>query len=262
MANCQFSIFNSRCLAVWMVAFQVSCFGAARELSNHFQDKPDPGSGGGISVKVSPIEGLEDALVIEATEYKVYAANVDRQAGTVSLRGLPPGRYDVILKYVAKIYEGVTLEESGNFVKLSKADLDSLEGVIWVSEDYFNKKQIGRLGGNGKIMKLVVEEIRDKRTFMPDGTEMKDTMIRRLDLWEMRKTGQVWQTKNCRNLFREERPTPYGKGAYCQFYYVEALGGARVGDSVVTLPPFDAAAAKTSLAPHFYRATHQEKQKK
>jgi hypothetical protein len=35
-----------------------------------------------------------------------------------------------------------------------------------------------------------------------------------------------------------------------------------VGDSVVTLPPFDAGTARTSLAPYFYRATHMEKQKK
>ncbi len=128
-----------------------------------------------------------------------------------------------------------------------------------MSEDYFNIKRIVRLGGNLGTVKLLVEQVRDKRTFDPGGTELKGIQIRRLDLCEMRKTGKIWTVKMNRHLFREERKMG-GPGTELTFGYVPGLGGIRVGDGVVALPDFDAATFKRRAWPHFYTASWREKE--
>jgi hypothetical protein len=227
-------------------------------LAEKFHDAP-PGGPGGITLDVQPINDLEEAVVVEATEYKAYVANIDRAAGRVSIKGLPFGKYDLLLKFKDKVYEGLTLDAPSGIKPMSKELRDGIEHVTWVSEDMFNEKRIARLAGNDKEAKLLVEQIRDKRTFMPDGTLMKDTMIRRFDLCEMRKTGKIWQVKMNRHLFREERKMG-GPGTKIDFCYVPELGGIRVGDDMATAPAFDASKFKPRQWPSFYSAHYREKE--
>ncbi len=230
---------------------------AAPAFAAKFHDTP-PGGPGGISIPVQPIADLEEAVVVEPTDYKAYVAEIDRAAGRVSIRGIPPGRYDLILKFKDKVCEGLTLDPPGGITALPKEAREGIEEVTWMSEDYFNEKHIIRLGGNKDTVKLLVEQIRDKRTFEPDGTEMKGIMIRRLDLCEMRRTAKVWQVKMNRHLFREERKMG-GPGTKLDFVYVPGLGGIRVGDEVVALPAFDASKAQHKSWPNFYSASWREK---
>lgn len=230
-------------------------FLAAAVLAEKFHDTP-PGGPGGIRISVQPIADLEEAVVVEATEYKAYVANIDRAAGTVALTGLPPGRYDLLLKFKDKVCEGLSLEPPGGTQPIPKASRERIEEVTWMSEDYFNEKHIVRSAGNPETVKLLVEQIRDKRTFDPGGAELKGIMIRRLDLCELRRTREIWQVKINRHLFREERKMG-GPGTKLDFYHVPALGGARVGDEVVTLPPFDATKLK---APRPAEASYREKE--
>jgi len=223
-----------------------------------FHDTP-PGGPGGISIEVQPIADLEEAIVVEATEFKTYLAEIDRGAGRVSIRGLTPGRYDLVLKFKDKTCEGLTLDVPGGFTPLPKDLRDGAEQITWDSEDYFNQKQIVRMGGNKEVVKLLVEQIRDKRTFDPGGTELKGIMIRRFDLCELRRTGVVWQVKMNRHLFREERKMG-GPGTTLSFHYVPGLGGIRVGDEVANLPAFDASTVKPRQYDYFYRANWREKE--
>ena len=224
-------------------------------LGEKFHDIP-PGGPGGICLHVKPIEGLEKAIVVEPTEYKAYLATINRSEGTVSITGLPPGKYDLILKYTDKVYEGLTLDVPGGYEKLSPDSRKGIEHRTWISEDYFNEKRIVRMGGNNRCVKAFIEQIRDLKTFEPSGRVMKGMMIRRFDLCELRRTGQIWQIKMNRHLFREERKigTP---GTRLTFFYVPALGGIRVADEVVTPPPFDASRVQRKPYPYFYRAHYR-----
>ena len=231
-----------------------------------FHDLP-AGGGGGITLKVKPIDKLEEAIVVEPTECKAYLAHIDKSEGTVTIQGIPPGKYDLILKFAETIVEGLTLDVPGGYEKLSKDDRKGIKGVTWISDDYFNKKRIARLGGNRDRVKLLVEQIRTKRTFQPDGTVLGDIMIRRLELTEMRKTGMVWTIKRTKWLFREERKMhddsdpkrPELPGMRLSLIYAPKLGGIRVGDETVTLPPVDLAKLRDKLPAHFCRAHYIQK---
>ncbi|MBM4032789.1 MAG: hypothetical protein FJ291_13500 [Planctomycetes bacterium] len=230
------------------------CLLFSAAFAEKFHDIP-PGGPGGLRIAVQPIADLEEAVVIEATDYKAYVANIDRASGIVSLTGLPPGRYDLLLKFKDKVCEGLSLDPPEGVKPIPKTFRDGVEEVTWMSEDYFNEKHIVRSAGNPGTIKLLVEQVRDKRTFDPGGTELKGIMIRRFDLCELRRTRDIWQVKMNRHLFREERKMG-GPGTKLVFHHVPALGGARVGDEVATLPPFDAARLK---APRPAEASYREK---
>ena len=231
---------------------------AQPSLGEKFHDTP-PGGPGGLVLEVKPIDDLEEAIVVEPTEYKTYLASIDRAGGRVTIHGIPPGKYDFVLKFKDKVCEGLSLDVPGGFEPLSKENRAGIEEVTWVSEDYFNIKAIARMGGNKDAVKLLVEQVRDKRTFEPDATLLAGILIRRFDLCELRKTGQIWTVKMNRHLFREERKMG-GPGTTLTFSYVPELGGIRVGDDVATVPPFDAAKVKPKPYPHFYRASYREKE--
>jgi hypothetical protein len=225
-----------------------------------FHDTP-PGGGGGITLAVQPIEELEEAIVVEATEYKIYVASIDRGAGQVSIRGLSPGKYDFMLKFRDKVFEGITLDVPGDYERLPKKARDGIKKVMWQEEDYFHIKAITRMGGSRERVKLVVEQVRTRKTFEPSGRVMAGLMIRRIDLTELRKTGQIWQIKIKRHLFREERKKG-GPGTTLKFYYIPSLGNIRVGDEMVTAEAFDAAKARPGRSSHFYSARYSEKPKR
>ena len=228
-------------------------------LAGKFHDLP-PGGGGGITVAVSPIEQLEEAIVVEATEYKAYLAHIDKSGGRITVKGLPPGKYDLVLKFAGTCVEGLTLDVPGGFERLSKTDKKGIGHVTWITDDYFNKKRIARLGGNAKVVKMLVEQVRDKKTHEPDGTVLADIQIRRLELTEMRKTGKIWTIKQTKWLFREERKMHAGgkvrPGVVLDFIYCPKLGGIRVGDEMEMLPGIDLAKLRDRLPSHFYRASH------
>lgn len=229
-------------------------------LGGKFHDTP-PGGGGGITVAVSPIERLEAAIVVEAVAYKAYLAHIDKSGGRVTIRGLPPGKYDLVLKFDSVVAEGLSLDVPGGFERLTSRDKKGIGHVTWISDDYFNKKRIARIAGNAQRVKLLVEQVRDKKTHEPDGTVLKDIQIRRFELTEMRKTGKIWTIKQTKWLFREERKMhgPNGQprpGVVLTFLYDPKLGGIRVGDEMKTLPPMALDKLRDHDKPYFYRAKY------
>jgi len=232
----------------------LACLGAK------FHDTP-PGGGGGITLAVQPIDDLEEAFVVDATEYKAYVASIDRAAGQVAIRGLPPGKYDFLLKFRDKVFEGITLDVPKGYEPLPSKAREGIEKVVWQEEDYFHIKTIARMGGNRERVKALVEHVRTRKTFEPSGQVMEGLIVRRIDLTELRKTGEIWQIKIKRHLFREERKKG-GPGTTLTFHYVPALGGIRVGDETVAAEAFDARKVSARRYPHFYRAHYEEKPKR
>lgn len=225
-----------------------------------FHDTP-PGGGGGITVAVSPIGRLEAAIVVEPVACKAYLATIDKSGRRVTIRGVPPGKYDLVLKFDSVVAEGLSLDVPGGFEQLRGSDKKGIGHVTWISDDYFNKKRIARVGGNAKRVKMLVEQVRDKKTHQPDGTVLKDIQIRRFEFTEMRKTGKIWTIKRTKWLFREERkmhdqsgqPRP---GVVLKFLYSPRLGGIRVGDEMETLPPIVLDKLRDHSKPYFYRAKY------
>ena len=233
-------------------------FAALPSWSAKFHDSPDEGLGGGITAIVSPIEQLEEVVVIEPTELRAYVAQIDRGAGRFRLQGIAPGKYDLLLRFRRVIVEGVRLDVPGGSEKLSAADRRGIEHITWISDDYFNDKTIVRMRGNDKRATLLVQQLRDLKTYRPDGSVMQGMLIRRIELTEMQKTGKIWSIRRTRHLFREERPKRE-RGSKPDFLYARGLGGIRVGDQVVELPVIRLAGLSNTKTPHSYSAHHRAK---
>ena len=58
----------------------------------------------------------------ESTEEKAYRARIEIKQGRISIKGLPVGRYDILLKFTDKVVEGISLRvpASGGAVESGK----------------------------------------------------------------------------------------------------------------------------------------------
>jgi len=214
----------------------IACLTVQPVLSDSFHDSTDPAATGGITGKVKGAE-LQKVVAIEQVAFKFYAGWVDRTEGSYSITGLPPGKYDIFLKFEEDVVEGLRLDVFGETEEIGKEDRDKIWDLIKVSDDFFHDKRIVRSGGTAKLQKLIVEQIRTKPTFNPDGTIAEGKMFRRIDYTIVKKTREVWQIDpDCpRFILREERDNK-GKGSKVTYRFNKDLGGLRVADEMVTAP--------------------------
>jgi len=204
---------------------------AATALSDVFHDRPDPDATGGINGKV--VGGtLQDAIAVEQHAYKFYQGSAN--GNTYTFTNLPPGKYDLILKLEEDFIEGLRLDIWGEDEELPTEDRKAIWELIKISEDFYHDKRIVRSGGTKKKQKLLVEQIRTKKIFHPDGSIAVGKMLRRIDYIVVRKTREVWQIESCRNVYRKMRPKT-GKGSTVNWHYNPKLGGIRVADEPVTV---------------------------
>ncbi len=211
-----------------LCAAMLAALVVAPALSDMFHDRTDPGATGGIK---GTLKGgvLEDAVAIEQVAYKFYQGRVN--GSSYRFTNLPPGKYDIVLKLEEDFIEGMRLDIWGEVEELSAIERKAIWDLIRISDDFFHDKKIVRAGGTKKKQKLIVEQIRTKTIFNPDGSIATNKMIRRVDYIVLRKTLEVWQIESCRNFFRELRPKD-GKGSVVQWHYEPALGGIRVADDI------------------------------
>lgn len=224
------------CGALAAAGAVVALLVAAPALSDKWYTDPEPGAPGGIQGKV--IDGeLADAVALEQVAFKVYHGSVDKASNSYSFSGLPPGKYDLLLKLTADVIEGFRLDDFGEVEPIPKADKDAIYELIRISDDFFHAKNIVRMGGSAKLQKLLVEQIRTKTIYNPDGTIATGRMIRRIDYTILHKTRAVWQIDpNCpRYMFRQERNLA-GAGSTLTYHHNTALSEIRVGDTVVNAP--------------------------
>ena len=206
-------------------------------VADTYHSTPDPDADGGIvgSIKqdAKKPHKLQDVIAVEPFECKAYQAKLDRTTGKFRFHGLPPGEYDLLIKTVGHVYEGITLEEDPD-QKPSPAELKQMckgVGETWfTSEDYFNIKKIVRLTGDGERVRMLIVQTRTKHVVDPGGTTIKGR-IRRIDLVTMIKTYKVWQLETGRHLLRQEVPHE-SKDVRIEFTYSPKLGGLLVGEDV------------------------------
>ena len=199
-----------------------------------------PSLPGGIVGIVSPAKGLQTAVAFEPFVAKAYQGLVDENTGQFEFRGLPPGEYDLLIKSVGNLYEGLTLE-LGRGHKSNLEELDKLSeeigGIFFKTEDYFNVKRIIRLTGTAGRARMLVVQTRTLPVVEPSGKPIK-AQIRRFDFVELLKTRKVWQILTSRHLLRQEVPYE-SKDIEIKLIYSPKLGGILVGRRVKNLGTID-----------------------
>jgi len=219
----------------WLWAMTVACLSAVAGLlrGDTYHAPLKPSLLGGIVGVVSPAKGLQTVIAFEPYEAKAYQGLVDEDTGQFEFRGLPPGEYDLLIKSVADVYEGLTLELKPGH-KPSRKELEKLSeeigSIFFKTEDYFNVKRIIRLTGTGGRARMLVVQTRTLPVVKPSGKRIK-AQIRRFDFVELLKTRKVWQILRSRHLLRQEVPYE-SKDIEIKLTYSPKLSGILVGRRV------------------------------
>jgi len=222
----------------WLWAMTVVCLstGAGLLRGDTYHTPLKPGLPGGIVGVVSPAKGLQAVIAFEPFVAKAYQGLLDQNTGQFEFRGLPPGEYDLLIKTVGNLYEGLTLELKPGLIP-NRKELDRLSEEIgsafFKTEDYFNVKRIVRLTGTAGRARMLVVQTRTLLVVDPSGKRIK-ARIRRFDFVELLKTRKVWQILTSRHLLRQEVPYE-SKDIEIKLTYSPKLGGILVGRRVKNL---------------------------
>ena len=157
--------------------------------------------------------------------------------GSFSFRGLPPGKYDLLVICDNAMYDGILLAREVS--TLTDADLKAIKEIVEKSNPYFNIKQIQRVegvpGGYGKA-RVLGQDMRTLPITLQDASVRNDIQTRTMKIYQLEQIGNarlgpMWQIKRTRELSRQEIGPPDTKGPIPN-YFCQALQGIRVSTSV------------------------------
>ena len=195
---------------------------------NYLYTEPDPTATGGIEGHiVTPALPVESVLAIPADEPRfVYEAQIvgeDRRR--FYLKGLPMRKYDLVVIYRDRFYEGLRLHREPD--TLSREDRAKLKRIVDASEPYFKKKFIHRVegtSGRGNLARATCTIVRDASS-----AEGHSDFRRTFKLLMFKDVGPGWQVARTRDLF----PVSYRPGEPLPRHsYARQLGGIRVTRSI------------------------------
>ena len=176
--------------------------------------RPDPNARGGIIGIVPTQYTLQSVIAIEPYDLKFYRAEIDPASGQFTFDGLVPGEYDLLIKTVGHVHEGITLdfdEPASTDPKQRQALCDQASRFFFRTEDFFNVKQIVRFDSSGNKAHLFVVQTRTKRVVDTGGRPI-NAHIRRFDFVEMVKSRRAWQVVKSRHLLRQEEEKTCASG--------------------------------------------------
>src|SRR4051812_37296932 len=110
--------------------------------------KPDPANSGGLKGQIPKMPlPIEEILALPAENpEEVYEGEVTGpKRDAFQFKGLPVGKYDLVVIYPDAFYEGLQLNRDAS--TLTPDDLKKIDGSIQKSEPFFTKKFIRRLEG-------------------------------------------------------------------------------------------------------------------
>ncbi len=221
---------------LWMMTTMCLLAGAALLPGDTYHTPLNPTLRGGIVGLISPAKDLQRVIAFEPFEVKAYQARLDKSSGRFEFHGLPPGEYDLLIKTVGYLYEGITLELDPDRTlpgkELQKLS-DEIGQTFFKMEDYFNIKRIVRLTGLAGRARMLVVQTRTLPVVEPSGKRIR-ARIRRFDFVELLKTRKVWQIVTSRHLLRQEVPYK-SKDIDIKLIYSPKLGGILVGQRVNNL---------------------------
>lgn len=211
--------------------------------SGHLYASPDPSAGGGIAGRIeSPQKTIFRICAVNAHDPdKVYKGRILGEGNEFRFAGLPVGKYDLVVVYEDRFYEGLTLNSGEN--TLSGQDREQIAESIMASVPFFDKKKIhrcsGRTGKRGKA-RCVLQEVREGLTLMQSAENLGGGKIqpRSFKLTMLEDVGIGWQLMDTREIVRMEAGPDDRKGIV-PHAYVEKLAGIRVLDDIKDMGMLD-----------------------
>jgi len=197
---------------------------------------PDPNAGGGIRGEViNPSMPLSGAFALPPSEPRfVYKGEITGEnKRSFIVRGLPVEKYDLILVFDRKFYEGLNLHRGEN--TLTGEDRKGIEKILSESEPFFNVKVIHRIEGVSDpghgYARGICSFLRTRESTSLAGTVYTDHR-RSLKLLLVQDVGPGWQVERTREIFVAQIKA--GKNVY-EHVYRKTLGGIRVLDKIKNL---------------------------
>lgn len=243
MALCNF-LFHRLPQFVFAILFAGSAFAQNPPERTRLYTQPDPANPGGLKGRVTtPAVPIEQVLAIPTEDpEKVYLGEVtDSQRTTFEFKGLPVGKYDVIVVYPSAFYEGLRLNRDDS--TLTTEDLQKIETTIQKSEPFFTKRVIHRVegeSGRGKNARAIVTYFREKGSELLlekfEGNYSRPDFRRTFKLVMLKDVGPGWQIARARDLYPVwVKP----KGALPGHHYSTAISQIRVADQIKDLGALD-----------------------
>jgi len=220
-----------RCL--FLASFSLACASARAEI----YDPPTSSPGGVRGNVTSPISA---AVLVGANLTSIYNGTVAPDKRSFEFKGIPVGKYDILLfdEPADKTIKGAIY--SGLSVTPGKADVPAQFADRFMERTRLNDKFFSRFNiaafsfteGNS-IGLAVIERIKESPITHMDGTVQK-YYLRRVELATMELAVDDWKTNTNRHVYRVEMPMETGK-PFLDYIPVPALGRIRVVDSVKDL---------------------------
>jgi len=196
--------------------------------------KPEAGSNGGMRGEIiNPRAPIEQILAIPPDEprlvYKGEVTEPNRRG--FLLRGLPMRKYDLVVIYRNRFFEGFKLMRGED--TLTRQDREKVGHTISRAEPYFTEKIIHRLEGEtgrGNLCRCICTYLRDRPS--TNGPDFRRTF----KLVMLKDVGPGWQVVRARDLYpvwvKPDNARP-------RHHYSNAISGIRVTDYVKNLGTVD-----------------------
>lgn len=207
--------------------------------------QPDAASPGGLKGRVAkpelPIEQILALPTGPAIE-EVYQGEISGpKRDTFTFKGLPVGKYDLVVIYPDAFYEGLQLSRDAS--TLTPEDLKKIDASIQKSEPFFTKRIIHRLEGTtgrGNTARCVATYFREKGSELLlqqfEGKSKRPDFRRTFKLVLLKDVGPGWQIARARDLY----PVWVNpKSALPSHHFCTALSQFRVADQLKDLGELD-----------------------
>jgi hypothetical protein len=208
--------------------------------------KPDPANTGGLKGRIAkPALPIEQILALPSDSIEeVYQGEITGPTrNAFEFKGLPVGKYDLVVIYPAAFYEGLQLNREPS--TLTADDLKKIDASIQKSEPFFTKKIVHRLEGEtgrASTARSICTYVREKGSDLLmeqfEGKSSRDDFRRTFKLVLLKDVGPGWQIVRARDLYPvwvdPKRSLP-------EHHFSSALSQFRVADELKDLGDLDLA---------------------
>lgn len=213
-----------------LVAILAGPFHAGAAAVDRIYTDPDPAAEGGITGRlVAPANPAEQILAIpyDRPEHVYAGTFLDTERRTFMFEGLPMNRYDLVVIYPDKFFEGLTLTRGEN--TLTREDEKQIRETIERSEKFFTVKiphRIAGTTGRGNEARAICTFLRDRFSIAGSGMdERRDEYRRTFKLVILRDVGPGWQIVRTRDLYPVYVDPDRGRPGH---HFSRAVHGIRV----------------------------------
>ena len=206
--------------------------------------KLDPTNAGGLKGSIAyPSLPIEQILAIPAENVEeVYEGTVSgSQRSEFLFKGLPVGKYDLVVVFASEFYEGLRLTREAS--TLTPEDLKKIDASIQKSEPFFPKKFIHRVEGEtgrGNGARAIITYFRDKGSELLmeqfEGKSNRPDFRRTFKLVVLKDVGPGWQIARARDLYPVWMNP---KHALPTHHFSAQLSAIRVADEVKDIGDLD-----------------------